>query len=657
VTSAVPPDLASLLGDRYKVERQIARGGMATVYLAKDLRHDRDVALKVMHREIALALGRERFLREIKLAARLSHPNILTVHDSGEMGDRLWYVMPYVEGESLRDRLNSDEKLGLDEAVSLTREAADALGYAHSLGIVHRDIKPENILISRGHAVIADFGIARAIDVARDDALTTAGVALGTTAYMSPEQALGEGVHAGSDVWALGCVLYEMLAGKPPFGTGGREVVTRALTGRPVPLRALRLDVSEDLERIVEKALAREKTDRYANASALAEALDSYRAGRRPRIDRKHLLRIAGVGIAAAIVIALGARMMSSQRDTPAASPAAARPMSSERLSSDSTARELYKIAKVEQLRRTAPSMARAIALFSQVIARDSSYAPAWARLAGTAQISYLRGYLIPGIPRDSLVALAVAASARAIELGPDDASAWLVKGRVSRLVDPVDNGPVLFAIRKSLAIDSTDASAWYDLGMAEQESLNDSAARAAWLRSAELNPGDVQTLAFIALHYLWNDEYDLGLKWADSAIKLDPTYQVSRIAAGQINVALGRPLEAMRHIDVVLRLATGREKVNALSVMAKAQVALGDRGKARETLAIARGLFDMSNMVVHEPAFVGAGLAAVGDTAAAVQLMKAYSPRGDLHYQLHLKRDPGLRWLRGAWGKGLLVP
>ena len=655
----VPPlsDLNSALADRYRVEREIARGGMATVFLATDLRHDREVALKVMHREIAVALGRERFLREIKLAARLSHPNILTVHDSGEMGDRLWYVMPYVEGESLRDRLNSQGKLAVDEAVSLTREAADALGYAHSLGVVHRDIKPENILISRGHAVIADFGIARAVDVARDDALTTAGTALGTTAYMSPEQALGEGVHAGSDVWALGCVLYEMLSGKPPFGSSGREVVTRALTDRPVPLRSLRLDVPEDLERIVDKALARDKSDRYANGSELVEALDSYRAGRGPRIDRKQVIRIGAIVVAAVLVIVAVTMVMSQRPEPPVARAARPAEINSERLSSDSAARELYKIAKIEQMRRTASSMARAIGLYSQVIGRDSTYAPAWARLAGTAQISYVRGYSIPGIPRDSLLALAVGAAARAIELGPDDAAAWLAKGRVSRLIDPVDNGPVLFAIRKSVTIDSTDATAWFDLGLAEQESLNDSAARAAWLRSAELNPGDVQTLAFIALHYLWNDDYERGLKWADSAIKLDPTYQVSRIASGQLNVALGRPLEALRHLDVVLRLAVGREKVNALSVMAKAQAALGDRGKARETVAIATGLFDMGKPVVHEAAFGGAALAAIGDTAAAVRLMKTYSPRGDLHYQLHLKRDPDLRWLKGSWGKDLLVP
>jgi serine/threonine-protein kinase len=201
--SSVSEQLQQLLGDRYRIEREIARGGMATVYLARDLRHDRDVALKVMHREVALALGRERFLREIKLAAGLSHPNILALHDSGEAGEFLYYVMPYMEGETLRHRLTKDGRLPLDEAIRLACESAEAIGYAHSRGIVHRDIKPENILLSRGHAVVADFGIARAIDAARDDRITTSGVALGTTAYMSPEQALGENVDARSDVWAL----------------------------------------------------------------------------------------------------------------------------------------------------------------------------------------------------------------------------------------------------------------------------------------------------------------------------------------------------------------------------------------------------------------------------------------------------------------------
>ena len=649
-------ELQEALRDRYRIEREIARGGMATVYLAKDLRHDRDVALKVMHREVALALGRERFLREIKLTAKLSHPNILTVHDSGEAHDCLWYVMPYVEGETLRERLKNGAPFGVEEAVTLAREAADAIGYAHSLGVVHRDIKPENILISRGHAVIADFGIARAIDAARDDSLTGSGVALGTTAYMSPEQALGEDVDAASDVWALGCVMYEILSGKPPFGSGGREVITRALTGRPVPLRIVRPGIPEDLELVVSKALAREKTERYANASQLVAALDLYRAGTRSLFGRRRTIELA-LGVAfVAIVLAGAAMMILSRRDPRIVSSVPAESIKTERLSTDSIARELFKVAKVEQLRRTAPSMARAIGLYSQVIGRDSTYAPAWARLAGTAQLAHARAYDIPGIPRDSLIALAVAASSRAIELDPDNAESWLVKARVSRLVDPVDNGPPLFAIRKSLSLDSTDANAWYDLGLVEQESLHDSAARVAWLRSAELNPNDMQTMAFMGQHHLWNDQYEEALKWADSAIKLDPTYQVGRNTTGMIEIALGRPLNALRHFDVVMKLTSGREQVNPLAMMAIAQAALGDRAKARESIRIANGLFDTSKPASHEAVYLGAALAAIGDTAGAVRLMKAYEPRGDLHYQLHLKRDPPLRWLRGSWGKDLVT-
>src|SRR5690349_14068670 len=187
-----PERLRELLTDTYRIEREIARGGMATVYLAHDVRHDRQVALKVMDPEIAQAVGPERFLREIKLAAKLSHPNILTVHASGESGGYLWYVMPYVDGQTLRHRLEKDSRVPLPDELRLMHQAAEALGYAHSMGIVHRDIKPENILISRGHAMIADFGIAHAMDTARDDRLTASGIAIGTTAYMSPQQALGE---------------------------------------------------------------------------------------------------------------------------------------------------------------------------------------------------------------------------------------------------------------------------------------------------------------------------------------------------------------------------------------------------------------------------------------------------------------------------------
>ena len=648
-------ELKAALSDRYVIQREIARGGMATVYLATDIRHDREVALKVMHPEIALALGRERFLREIKLTAKLSHPNILTVHDSGEAGENLWYVMPYVEGESLRALLKSDAKPTVDETVTFMREASDAIGYAHSLGVVHRDIKPENILISRGHAVIADFGIARAIDAARDEGLTGSGVALGTTSYMSPEQALGEEVDATTDVWALGCVTYEMLTGKPPFGTGGREVITHALTGRPVPLRILRPGISEELSEVVDKALAREKSDRYASGADLVVALDQYRGKSRILPGRGRTVQLVAAAAVVAVVLAGAAMMMWSRRDTPVASRLSAQPRSDEPLSSDSVARELFRIARIEETRRTAASLARAIGLYSQVLARDSVYAPAWARLAGTAEIAYVRAFTIPGISRDSLLRLTVAASERAIEFGPDQALSWLAKGRASRLVDPLDNRPGILAIRKSLALDSTDEIAWHTLALMEQENLHDSVAIDAWLRAAKLNPGDMQTLSFIGLHYMWNGEYKEGMKWADSAIKLDPTYQIGRTSAGQIAVAAGRPLDAINHYDVVMKLTNGREQVTPLALMAIAEAALGDRAKARESINIAKGLFDMKKPAVHEAAYLGAALAAAGDTVEALKLLKAYTPRADLHYQLHLKRDPALRWVASRYAKELL--
>ena len=210
--------LKAALADRYTIERELGAGGMATVYLAEDTKLHRKVALKVLRPELAAALGPDRFLREIEIVAKLHHPHILALHDSGEADEFLYYVMPYVEGESLRDRLTREKQLPVDDALQIAREVADALDAAHDGGVVHRDIKPENILLERNHALVADFGIARAIDRAGGDRLTETGIALGTPAYMSPEQAAG-GTHLDhrSDLYSLGCVLYEMLGGEPPF--------------------------------------------------------------------------------------------------------------------------------------------------------------------------------------------------------------------------------------------------------------------------------------------------------------------------------------------------------------------------------------------------------------------------------------------------------
>ena len=265
--------LQASLGDRYRVDRELGRGGMATVYLAHDLRHDRPVALKVFHPELGVALG-ERFLREIRVAARLGHPHILTVHDSGEADGLLWYTMPVVDGESLRQRIRREGPLPLEEAVRIGRMVADALDFAHTHGVVHRDIKPENILLFGGEPMVADFGIALAMDTADQDRLTQTGFSLGTVAYMSPEQALGGGRLDGrTDIYSLGCVVYEMLAGEPPYtGPTPQAVVAKRLMAPPPPLGAVR-DVPEALEQAIHKALARNPADRFATAREFARAL------------------------------------------------------------------------------------------------------------------------------------------------------------------------------------------------------------------------------------------------------------------------------------------------------------------------------------------------------------------------------------------------
>ena len=266
--------LRAALGDRYEVDRLVGEGGMATVFLAKDLRHGRKVAIKTLRAELAVSIGAERFLREIQLAANLQHPNVLALYDSGEAAGILYYVMPFIEGESLRSRLNREQQLPLHDAVRITREAAEGLAYAHQHGIVHRDIKPENILLQNGHALVADFGIARAVDAAGEK-LTQTGMAVGTPHYMSPEQALGADHADGrSDVYSLGCVLYELLAGQPPFdGPNSRAILARHAMEQVPSIRIVRQTVPEELEDIVLQSLEKVPADRFQKMSELADLL------------------------------------------------------------------------------------------------------------------------------------------------------------------------------------------------------------------------------------------------------------------------------------------------------------------------------------------------------------------------------------------------
>jgi Tol biopolymer transport system component len=267
--------LNAALGDRYRIERELGEGGMATVYVAKDLRHNRNVALKVLRPELAAVLGGERFITEIQTTANLQHPHILPLFDSGEADGFLYYVMPYIDGETLRDKLDRDRQLGVDEAVRIARDVADALDYAHRNNVIHRDIKPANILLHDGRPVVADFGIALAVSAAGGGRMTETGLSLGTPHYMSPEQASADrDLSARSDVYSLGCVLYEMIAGQPPHtGPTAQSVLVRILTESPRPLAELRHTVPAHVAAVVTKAIEKLPADRFESAADFMSAL------------------------------------------------------------------------------------------------------------------------------------------------------------------------------------------------------------------------------------------------------------------------------------------------------------------------------------------------------------------------------------------------
>jgi serine/threonine protein kinase/tetratricopeptide (TPR) repeat protein len=313
-----PERLAAALADRYRIDRGpdgelclLGRGGAATVYLAHDVRHDRPVALKVVHPELVATVGAERFLREIRFIARLSHPHILPLFDSGEADGNLYYVMPYLRGETLRRRLAREGRLPVSTAIRIAREVALALDYAHRQGVIHRDIKPENILLEDDQAVVADFGVATAMEAAAGgDRLTQTGLAVGTPAYMSPEQAGGATQLDGrSDLYSLGCVLYETLGGEPPYiGSTPQSVMTQQVIAPLPPLRARRPEVPESVERVLAKALAKEPADRFATAAEFTTALESADGGaveHPPRL-RKPVIALVSLVAAVGLALALG---------------------------------------------------------------------------------------------------------------------------------------------------------------------------------------------------------------------------------------------------------------------------------------------------------------------------------------------------------------
>ncbi|HJR36161.1 MAG TPA: serine/threonine-protein kinase, partial [Gemmatimonadales bacterium] len=269
--------LAAALADRYRIERELGHGGMATVYLAQDLRHRRRVAVKVLRQDLAAVIGADRFLKEIETTANLQHPSILPLYDSGEADAFLYYVMPYVEGETLRGKLTREKQLSVEETVAIAKSVAAALEYAHRRGVIHRDIKPENILLPDGQALVADFGIALAVSQAGGTRMTETGLSLGTPHYMSPEQATGDReLDARSDIYSLGAMTYEMLTGDPPHtGSTVQAIVAKVLSEQPTPISRTRHLVPANVDAAVQRALAKTPADRFASAADFAAALSN----------------------------------------------------------------------------------------------------------------------------------------------------------------------------------------------------------------------------------------------------------------------------------------------------------------------------------------------------------------------------------------------
>ncbi len=626
--------LNAALADRYAVERELGRGGMATVWLTRDLRHDRSVAIKVLHEELAGAIGVDRFVREIRLTGRLQHPHIVPLLDSGAFtgpnGVTLpWYAMPFIAGESLRARLDRERHLPIEDALRIAEQAAAALHAAHREGIVHRDIKPENLLLVDGHTYVADFGIAKALIETGGERLTNTGIAIGTPAYMSPEQATAEAVDARSDQYSLACVLYEMLAGEPPFtGPTAQAIMARRLTEPARPLRPVRSAVPVVVEAAVLQALERIPADRFPDVSAFAAALRNTRSVSRPGRKSRAMLRAYGVTLVLGVA-ALAVWVGGHRRGIAPTAP-------------DPQVVALYRTGMQAYDRRTAEGIRDAIRAFRAALERDSSYAPAWAGLGKTYVRAYERQFVFPGVAGDSVLHLAVTAVDRALAIDRRSADVWGTQAVLSRDLDPTDLTPAFRAIRQALALDSKDARAWHYLAISLAESGDMDEALKAWRRSVAVNPSYTQGLAFLALGHYWRRQYDSAALWADSSIAVDPNYLLGRTTVGQVAVELGNVVRGKAAFEAARRLGTDVEVVNTLAGSALAEARGGNAREARRFLQRADSLaMTYRPAPLHTAVFLAQAYAALGDPNHAIAWLRRYTPREDLHFQLHLRCDP----------------
>jgi serine/threonine protein kinase len=644
----VPEDLAShltsgaTLEGRYTLDHLLGRGGMASVWLALDLRYDRRLAIKTLDPELAGAVGADRFLREVRVTSRLNHTGVLPILDSGVVrtidGVAIpWYAMPYVEGESLRARLSRETQLPVDEALRIATAVGSVLDTAHRAHIVHRDVKPENVLLSGENVYVVDFGIAKALADTQSERLTSTGLAVGTPAYMSPEQASAEPVDARSDQYSLASILYEMLAGEPPFtGPTTAAVIARRLTERPRALTTVRATVPRSVEQATFRALERTPADRFATISDFVAALRGHAT---PSTGRNmSSKRPATIVMAAVAIVVLGASAWAAARYL-AIGRSAAR---------DPALVALYQRGVHEYDRRTTTGNDESIAIFRSVLARDSTRADAWNFLAKSYIRAWTRGYRVPGVARNQIIPLAVTAVDRSLALDSTNADAWATLGLVRRSLDPTDVDPAVRALRRSVAMDSTNGTAWQYLGIEEAELGNFDAALRAWRTGARVAPAYAEGLAFLALGHYWRRNMDSAAFWADSAARLEPSYAFARTVVGQVATARRDLARGEAAFEAAARLTSDVEYLNGRALEARLYAVTGHPDRARAVIRDADSIRLRLNPLPSHPAVnLAEAYLGLGERNRAMKLLRDVQPRRDLHFQLHLRCDPTLDSLR----------
>ena len=626
-----------VVGERYTIEREIGRGGMATVWLARDSTHDRQVAIKTLHPDLAGAIATDRFLRELRLTAGLRHPNIVEIFDSGSLvradgTTEPWFAMPYLDGETLRARLARERHLPIPEALRIADAVGRALAAAHRQHVIHRDIKPENIFLAGEHVYVVDFGIAKALGT-EAERLTSTGLAVGTPAYMSPEQSAAEAVDERTDQYSLATVLYEMLVGEPPFtGPTMQAIIARRLSEPARPLSTVRSTITPAVERAILRALERTPADRFPDVESFLAALRSTDATvGRSTVRRTGMRPWVLAAVLALAVVGTIAWYNVARRGSPphVVDPALV---------------ALYRRGVGSYERRTPVAMLDAVRTLRDVVGRDSLYADAWNALAKAYVRAHIRAYRIPGMSNDSLVLAGLEAVETSLRLDSANAEAWLTRGMLLAQVAPNDIGPALRSAERSIRLDSALTGAWHQLALYRAQAGYLDSALVAWREGVRRNPEYLEGVGFLALGHYWRRNFDSAAFWADSAVRIDPTYLLFQANRGYVAIERGDPGLAESSFESAVRLSTDIERVHQLAGLALAQVHAHKRAEAKATLAQAESLLvAWTPLPPHPPLFIAQVYAALGERDRAIRELQRFKPLNHSHFQLHLRCDPPL--------------